>query len=513
MSGAPPEHRRRAKVSPRGDFRGRRGAWSCRLSDLGLAAAWLMSLCLFLLASMNSARAQTQGELNVEPGPDLSVFSETPLAEVRVVMEGQLWRERVVLQSVRPGDTVTGALVRRGLRELDRSGFYAELSAQLVEEAGRLILVYRVRPRRLVDQIRTQGRLLDTSDERRALGLAPGSAVTDEKLAQAEEGLRELYVRSGYPEAQIVIHAEDVDDPRLVLLRVEVIPGPPQKISEVRIRVAPSPHHPALQKPLGTFGLEQGDRLDLKEVDTASEELVTNLVEAHFYEARAKHRILPGGVLEMLVTPGPRFSVRLEGNETFGREAIEDAMDFEEHRDPRPEMLRGLLRDFYVQHGYLDAYIEVTRLDSQDLLRSEILVWVREGKRFRITRRVYPCLTGHRDAEGVDDEIDGVLSERFPPVGVVGPVSAQAVDGATGSVSASPRPTPWHAEPWSSFADPEYREVMNHLRDLYRAEGYLGAEVGPATVVRRRCLPESPPGECLVEGPPPMPVDELFAPR
>lgn len=507
MSGAPPEHRRRAKVSPRGDFRDLRRLARCRISGFVWRATWLAVACFLLLGGQNLALAQTQGELTVGAPPDLSAFAERPLAEVRVVMTGKLWRERVEVQSVRPGDIVTGAMVRRGLRELDRSGMYAELSAQLVEEGGRLILVYRVRPQRIIDQIRVEGRLLDSSDERRALGIAPGAAVTDEQLAEAEDGLREFYVHSGYREARVVIRAEDVDDPRLVLLRVEVTAGQPQEISVVRFRVAPSPHHPALQASLKTFGLEKGDRLDAQEVVLASESLVTVLVEAGFYEARVEHRILPGGVLEMLVSPGPRFSVRIEGNETFGGDELEEALELVENRDPRPELLLGLVRDFYVQHGYLDAHVEVTRLDSQDSLRSELVVWVREGARFRIARREYPCLTGHRDAEGVGDEIDGVLSERFPPVGVVGPVSATAVDEATGTVSASPRPTPWQAEPWSSFADAEYREVMNHLRDLYRAEGYLGAEVGAATVVRRRCLPESPPGECLVEGPPPYPVE------
>lgn len=480
-------------------------------SERNCWAPALLALVTLLLTSFSgesSAWAQgAQGELRVEPAPDLSVYEKRPLDAVHVETLGRLWPVRVTLQSVKAGDEVRGELVRRGLRELDRSGRFAELHASLVEDEGRLILLYQVRPRRLIEQIRVKGRVLDESDEMRALGLKEGTAVTDKSLDHAATELKAFYIRSGYPEVQVRLTPEAVDDPRRVLLRVEITPGPPQALRELRFLVAPSPHHPALKAPLDSFSLQAGARLDEEGVQEAQQELEEALVAAQFFKAKVSHQILPGGILEMRVRSGPRYSVRIEGNSMFSDELLQEAMQLAEHRDPRPEMLEPLLRDFYVEHGYLDVHVEASILEDQEGLRSEVYVWLRAGERFHVARRIYPCLSGHRNAEGVSDEIDGVLSESFPQVGVIGPVSADAVDAATGSSPPISRPKPWAAEPWSSFSDENYREVMNHLQDLYRAEGYLSAKVGPATVVRRQCLPESPPGECLVSGARPLPPE------
>ena len=47
---------------------------------------------------------------------------------------------------------------------------------------------------------------------------------------------------------------------------------------------------------------------------------------------------------------------------------------------------------------------------------------------------------------------------------------------------------------------------MQHVQELYRSEGFLAAQVGPVQVLRRRCDPRSPPGECrpmrIPENPP-----------
>ncbi len=471
----------------------------------GLVAARLLIAVLALILSPVKARAQTSGELQVRPGADLSAFLGRPIEAIRIRNLGELWDASRRVTSVRPGDLFDGALVRRALRELDRTGRYAELRAEVEDIDGRLVLTLWVRPRRLISQIRVKGGVLGESDELRAMALMVGDGVTDVDIEQARQGLVRLYESSGYARPRIVITPEAVDDPRRVLLRVFIDPGPPQPIQRVEFAVSPSPHHPALGESLERYPLSVGDRLDVQAIAQANQELLDVLVYNRFYEANVEHVVKGGGALEVRVRSGPRFEIRVEGNDVFGAAEIGAQLGLEKERDPRPELIEDALLGFYARHGFLDATVEAARFDDSAGIRSELYIWIREGKRFRIVDRVFPCLSGGRSKKELNEEIEGVLSEQFPVVAVLRPPPASSIDESTGSRSPTPRPSSYRGEPWTSFTKKSHMAVIEHLRDLYRSEGYLDAEVGPATVVRRQCLPESPPGECLVRGPRPVP--------
>lgn len=482
-----------------------------KMSRLAIRLGLNFTVLTFALAI--PAGAQTSGELRLEPGPDLSRFVARPIDAVRVETLGALWEEPIEVRSVRPGEEFSSALVRRAMRELDRTGRYADLRAEVREEGAKLVLVIQVRPRRLISQIRWEGGVLAQSDETRALALGAGDALTDLEIERARESLVTLYHRSGYPRARAVLTPEEVDNPREVLLRVSIIPGAALPIREVRFAVAPSPHHPALAGPLGRYDLAAGDRFDREKIEAANRELQKDLVGSHFYEARVDHEVQDGGVLEVRVQSGPRFTLRMEGNELFGQVELGAQLELTEDREPRPDLLEKVLEEFYISRGYLDAEVRVRRFDDEAGLRSELYFWIREGRRFRITERIYPCLGGGRSKKEIDQEIDGVLSEQFPSVPVFRAPSGDVIDEATGTRSTTPRPETYVGEPWSSFSKKSYEAVVEHLRDLYRSEGYLDAEVGPATIARRRCRADSPADRCLTDGPPPIPAISCEAPR
>src|SRR5205085_4513818 len=58
------------------------------------------------------------------------------------------------------------------------------------------------------------------------------------------------------------------------------------------------------------------------------------------------------------------------------------------------------------------------------------------------------------------------------------------------------RPTPLELDPHSVYVPETYERAVQHVQELYRAEGFLSAQVGPVQVIRRRCDPRSPAGEC-----------------
>src|SRR5690606_22422426 len=116
-------------------------------------------------------------------------------------------------------------------------------------------------------------------------------------------------------------------------------------------------------------------------------------------------------------------------------------------------------------------------------------------------------MTGERSAADVAAEIDGVLSEALPSTGLFGPVDPNLLDQKLApQSSATQHVTPLTLDPWTTYDPATYDRALDHVRALYRSEGYLSAEVGPVVVLRRACDPRSPPGGCVPVGPVRAPV-------
>lgn len=499
MAAATRQNHSHARWRGAGGMRGavRRGV-SC---SLGVVRRWGL---LLLCAAPDVALGQATGQLELGRGADLSTFEQQTIDAVEVRIRGTFWSEQVTLQSVRPFDLISGELARRAMRELDRTGRFADLSAELQRESGRTLLVIWATPRRLVHGVVSSGSVLSPAEEERALALRSGDGVTERGLEEARQRLLALYERSGYTRAHIVITPEDVDDKERTLLRVSIKPGPVQRVSAVRFLVAPSPHHPKLGRALAHYTLKVGAPADQAAILAADDALTARLVAERFYEAEVESQLEANGQILVRVKSGPYVTVRIEGNEVFSDAELETQMKLSEARDIDPLTITEQLRAHYVEHGYLDAYVKVDRLDDAPGLRSELYVWIVAGQRFEVTSRVFPCLKDERQRRLVNAEMDGVLAEQFPQVALLGPAPAEIIDGAVGSdQGGSTRPTPYVAHPWRNYSQQSHSKVLEHLRDYFRAEGYVDARVGPATLLRRACAPASPPGRCIPLGPPP----------
>jgi len=470
-----------------------------------IAAIVVATAALALAAPV--ARAQAGGELRVEPAPVLPAEAGATIAEVRVVSEGTLWRERPVLKSVRGGDAFSPELLRRGLRELESTGRFAELRVEVASSASGLLVLYRVRPRRLVARVRVEGKTGDVDGVERRLGLAAGDEITDVLLAEARTHVSEAYESAGYPQAKVSITADDTDDPMRKLVRVHVDSGEPELVRRVDFRVWPSPAHPDLIFHLRKFGVKAGARLARDRVDEAVAEFKTLLLDARFYEAEVMARRAGPGLLLVEVRSGPKFSLRIEGSETFGASELEPVLGLSAGEEVVPAVLDERLVRHYVSHGFLDARVRFERRDAPGGLRSELWAWIREGERFSVSGRQFPCAGDTRSVRQLESEVDGVLKERFPALSVVHPPDGRALDAALGTASPTPRATPLEPRPYTSYSEEAYQEVRRHLEELYRADGYLKATVGPVRLLRARCARRDATGACISTSAPPMPRD------
>ncbi len=405
------------------------------------------------------------------------------------------------LQGVQPGEQVSAAQVRRAMRELLDSGNHAGVRGEVEPQPdGRMRLLLFAAWRKVVTQIDVHGGDLDTAQVVDALGLRVNQELTREGLDEAAARVRLLYVERGFPHVTVSGAFNDTSDPLRSIVTVTVAPGPPALVSAVQVQLPPVvlPEAKVLAE---TFGVAVGQRLDHVDLDKKKRALVERFQSEGFLRANVEYRVGASGEVLVDVTPGALIGVRYEGLRAFDEPTLRTEIEGEEVEERSVLDLRARLLTFYEQHGFYDARVRYAEVRSADGLREQWVFTLQEGSSLRVGARFFPCLEGPLSMGEVNDEIDGVLGERLPGGDtVLAPVDPGVIDDALEASSNPSRVTVRRSDPWAVYSPAEYERALNHLRDLYRAEGYLSATVGPATLLRRFCSPGTNGTRCRPMG-------------
>jgi outer membrane protein assembly factor BamA len=468
-----------------------------------LAAWWLRSAPAIAEAEPTAGLEQTRIQL-APPAPLPPELVGRPVIRLEVVTEGGRWQAPVALRRSQLGAPLSAAYARRIVRELLDSGQYAEVRASAYAANDGAVLKLLVVPRRIVTEVRIVGGTLDDASTRQALGVDVDDDITPSSLTEIATRLGKLYVARGYPDVKVSVEPIDTDERLKVLLEIRVEPGAALRVAERRFEL-----HPRASEQLGTLGqqyaVSRGDRLDaeaLKQADTA---LVRALRAAGYHQAAVEHRIENEGgrgALTVVIWAGPKTRLVFEGNESFDADELTQALELDNEAEWNPGALDGKLREFYVKRGFLDAEVTLERRASADGTEVNLAFSLREHERIKVRARQFPCLSGERNSAEVGAEIDSFLGEQLPGAGLFGPVSSAGLDQRMGTqATTGARTTPLELDPYRVYDPTVYDRALEHVRDLYRSEGYLSASVGPTRVLRRFCDVRSPPGQCLPVGP------------
>lgn len=463
-------------------------------------------LCLLVAAALclGAADALAQQVPQVEPAPDISGLVGRPLTRVDVASVGSRWLGGRPSVRAEVGQLLSPELVRRSLDELLESGKFADARAEVEPDGDGVRLTFRVTPRRVIADVRVSGGVLGDDVLLRAVGVQVGRELTAEDLTRIEARLRAEHARRGFPSARATLTAIDTDDPLRVALRIDLLPGPPRRIAERRYYVWPDPKEPVLQGLLNGYALNRGDRADEEQLDEADHKFESLLRSRGFHRATVSHQLANAArgqvVLKVNVRADQRIRVSFEGNRLFDDDELLSVLDLEETDDRAPETLAEKLRQHYLTRGRLDVTVTPGVRTSAGSAVSDLVFVVREGEALRVAARHYPCLKLYKPGQ-VDAEIDSFLAE-LPGGELLGPVDSRVSEPAYGPTNSSGmRHAPRDFNPYSYYVPDVYEKAIDHLRDLYRSEGYLSASVGPLSLVRRTCDRRSPPGQCLESAP------------
>jgi outer membrane protein insertion porin family len=430
-----------------------------------------------------------------------------PVIKVDVVTAGGRWQVREQLRTPL-GQPLSAAYARAIARELLATGRYADAQIAAYSSGSGVGLRVSVVPRRVVAQVRVSGGGLDDALILEAAGVAPGDDVTLGSLPQIDERVRALFRRRGFPDAAVQTEAIDTDEPMRVVLHLSVRAGEPLTVTRRAFEVHPR-RSGELGRLIDEYPVDAGGRIDDEELKRADLELLHQLQAAGYRDAAVEHRIEwknLGWELTVVVWAGAKLRLRFEGNESFDEDELRAALELDADAERTPDVLERTLREFYVQRGFLDVRVRFEQREASDGSQLEYWFELNERQRVTVRARRFPCLTGERSAADVAAEIDGVLAEALPSTGLLGPVDPSLLDQKLApQSSASQKVAPLALDPWTTYDPGAYDKALDHVRALYRSEGYLSAEVGPVLVLRRACDPRSQVGRCLPLGALPAP--------
>ncbi|WP_437867964.1 POTRA domain-containing protein [Sorangium sp. So ce363] len=457
-----------------------------------------------------SARAVPSGEAGTQAtdvpslGQPLALgeLVGKPIVRIDVTAQGDRWQIVSPVTSVDLGEPLSPDAARRAMRELLASGNFARASAEayLVPDGAALRIF--VVPRRSIATVQITGGALDRQDTLEAAGIAEGGEITATTLAEISPRIRAFYALHGYPAAAVTVRAVDTDEPSQVVLALDIEAGAPRVVSERVFVVAPR-----ADRELGSlkqsYGLGVGARVDEPALAEADREMAELLRRSGFHDAEVSHRVLavgPHNYLYVYLEPGARIVPAFDGNRAFDDDALEAALDLGETTETKTNDLTDRLRAFYVERGFLDAEVTPSLGGKPDDAVRYLTFTVREHDQVRVTKRVFPCLTGDLSPDDLGREIESFLEEDLPGADAFSMPDPRGISDLFGPTrGAGGRARPVELIPSMTYAQETYERALKHLRDLYFSKGYLNAVVGPVSVLRTTCSRRSPPGACIPE--------------
>lgn len=463
---------------------------------------WLLptiAMCVLAL----TARADIPTELRGRPVVEVTIVG--PMARTT--------RARDV--GIPLGVPLTRTLLRRSVRRLLATGRYANVQVDVAPAGtGARILVSLV-PRLVLVRVDVVGNdFLDDDEVLRSIQLREGSEIEPRDLSAIGDKVRAAYEARGYEAVNAELVLRDTDDPARKLLVIQIAEGDPTRILHVVFDGETPPDGSGVRSEMN---VDVGDLLDREEVTEAARRGERRLREAGYLEGamelRDIHRASGGVVLVYQSRVGPRYRVEIRGRGPLSRDDILDELRVGEEPLGRgsAELMEARVADLVHRRGFPDATATIRRValppqevrprvddgpvgfnaagggqraTPEPLADALLRVDLRRGESVEVVARAYPGAR-HFDADLLDEQFDAFLEEAIDLDSPFDPVDDQTSDLLLASSTARrerPRRVALDAE--HIWYPPAYEAAAEHVQELYRADGFLAAEVGPVTVDR-----------------------------
>ncbi|MDP2306824.1 MAG: BamA/TamA family outer membrane protein [Pseudomonadota bacterium] len=314
---------------------------------------------------------------------------------------------------------------------------------------------YRVYPPPRLGQVLFRGaRALSRRQLLGVIGREPGDPFFSEDEERVGTDIREAYAAIGYPSATVDV-ATTTDAAGRVTLALTVVEGPPNRVTEVRVRDGGALSGLRVRWILGQAGLGVGRPWTEDALRRARDALTQAVREKGYYEGRVVVQLDPlaeGIRLVVLVDPRRPWQIVRAGKRLPTKVRIVEALGLEEgarlSRRYGEEASRTLT-DGLRKAGHLEARVDVVVTEAED--KVSVRVTGTAGPRHRLGSARFSG-----DPHYDNRYLTGALKEASPELIARGRITPDAVDDA-----------------------------LEVLQEFYRSEGYLSADLERVSFTER----------------------------
>lgn len=422
-------------------------------------------------------------------------FSAPALAQLPSTMNGRRIDEVVVVGEtagltrpeevgIEPGARLTRQLLRETVLRLLTSGRWRDAQFRVERSRGGGVrLMANLVPRVLLLRVDIVGNeALDDETLSRALGLGEDSELFVEELPGHVEDAESLYHDRGFEQARAFATIRGSDDPTRKLLIVRFDEGEPTRISGIRFDGEPPPRGSEIRSALD---LSSGDILDRREIDVRIRAAELRARERGFLRTRLGEPIYQrteeGVEIVIPAEIGSRFEVRIVGHHPVARPEVEEVLLLGSERLTEGSLvtMRDRCIELYRRFGFHDPEVEVSLHPGDDDNNEILSVAIRPGTPLFVERLLFPGAQ-HFSSEFLRNQVFSYLQEDLPGSSFLYPVDTETVDSLGYGGSRRARrdvPRPHVADPETVFYPPTYERAIDHIRELYQADGFLNVTV------------------------------------
>lgn len=384
------------------------------------------------------------------------------------------------------GARLSRQLLRSAVQRMLESGRWADVQIDAVASEGAVELVVHLAARIVITRVDVEGNeAMSDNDVRDALALGAGGELEQPNLEPLRGRIAEAYADRGYTHTSLELRLLDTDDPSRKVLRVLVEEREPLRVAAWVFRGEEEPE--GIDLP-GSIGLGPGQVLDRHRLEDGLETGIHAVRAFGYLEARLGDPIIEetaeGAVIAIDARFGPRYEIRVVDHEPLSRGQIEEVLDLEEERLTRTELaaIEERVVDLWRRHGYHDAQVEILRYRGERPDSAILEIQNDHGSQLAVVGMSFPGAS-HFTSDYLRDQLISVLEEGMPDTRFFGPVDAHTLDriglGGRSVLTRDRRsPRPLEVDPGRVYYEPGYERAVEHLSELYQADGFLSARIG-----------------------------------
>ncbi len=348
---------------------------------------------------------------------------EQRIVAVRVVTEsGELLETNPPHIPSQPDSLYQSEAVRESLRQLFRTGRYADVRAEATDVPGGVRLDFVVRRNFYIDIVHVVGLEPPPGESvaLAALRLGLGQAYRETLLAEALARLQATMAEEGYYQARIGYELSPVPGTRQMNITVQVTPGRRARIGKVGIvnRTAFGD-----EELLRRSKLRAGQQVRIRRLESAADRMRKFLVKKGYLGARvtmrrgeydAQTHTLP---IEMEISAGAHVRAEVSGAKISSRDLRKVLPIYQEGTVDEDLLQEGRrnIRDYLERQGYFDADVQYTIGEDVEKGQQVITYRVERGNRRRLAGVAFE---GNRyfNSELLRGRL-AILPARFPASG------------------------------------------------------------------------------------------------